>query len=131
MLTARRHRLSPFVHVIDDLGSLCGLAPLNGRWVPNTRLPVTCPTCLVKFAMARYVFCGVPESDQRRVTHIRSVGPEGVTKAGLLSAETLCHRPAGWDLELVGDTPLPHADGMCSVCVRELRRRRTGLTVDA
>lgn len=131
MLTARRHRLSPFVHVIDDLGSLCGAAPRDGRWIPNTKLPVSCPTCLVKFTAPRYVFCGVPSTDERKVTHIRLVGPEGVTKAGLLSAQTLCHQPAGWDvLDLVGRTPAAGTDGMCTGCIRELRRRRTGLDVD-
>lgn len=132
MLTARRHRLSPFVHVIDDLGSLCGLTALNGRWIPNSTLPVTCPTCLVRFTAPRYVFCGVPTTEERSTRHIRLVGPEGVTKAGVLSAQTLCHLAAGWDYaSLVGRTPAPNAEGLCGACVKELRRRRTGLLVDA
>lgn len=132
MLTARSHKLSPFVHAVDDAGAVCGARPRRRGWVPNTTLPITCARCLLRLSLPRYVYCGSPSSLDRRTTHIRLVGTEGITKTGGPGElKALCGRATGWDLELVAQTPRPGTAGICPGCVKELRRRRTGLPVSA
>lgn len=123
--------MSPFVHVVDDLGALCGAKPQRA-WVPNAKWPVTCPRCLYRMTRPRYVYCGAPAPAEVREMHIRLVGLEGVTKkSGPFELRALCGTAAGWDIELVEASPLPGTKGLCVTCVRELRRARTGLNVAA
>lgn len=133
LLTARTHKLIPVVHAVDDTGALCGARPRNGRWVPNTKLPVTCPKCMVRMTLPRYTLCLVPSSltsKRRPLRHIRRVGAEGVMKSsGPVRLETLCGANASHDLELLERTPTPGDESNCPRCVRAMRQERTGLSV--
>lgn len=128
MLTARSHRFSLIVHAIDDSGALCGARPKGGDWIASTRIPLNCPTCLVKSGLPRYAYCELPVAVQPPMRHIRQVGPEGMSKTGVVGGtRTLCNRVSGWDVSMVAATPAPGTSGLCPSCVSHLRGRRTGL----
>ncbi len=115
MIPARTRSLSPFVHAVDDEGALCGARPAR-EWVLTTKLPITCPMCLIESGKPRYAVCECPDGKTNSPLHLRLVGAEGVSKKGGMVVKTLCGKAVGWDVGLFH--PPIDRELLCPMCRR-------------
>lgn len=119
MLAARARQLTLTVHAVEGGGvAVCG-ARADGRWRLSSRLPITCPTCLLRLGSPRLAVCGTPSPRLREPLHLRVLSRQGFSPRGGPDTVTVCGRPAGWDVRLVGGRVVVPREGesLCRRCL--------------
>lgn len=118
-IAARTRRLAFTVHAVDDWGALCRRAEPQRNWLATT-LPISCARCLWALSEPRYALCTGPVD--ARVSHIRLVGAEGMTRSSRPGMRTLCNQIIGWDTAEVDARRPPVGTSVCHVCRDVLQR---------
>jgi hypothetical protein len=116
VLAARASKLSVVVHAVEGNGlGVCG-ARAQSQWRLSSRLPVTCPTCLLRMSRPRLAICGVPADNRREPLHLRLLSDKGFKPRAGPDTLTVCGRLPGWDEALVRGTLVRPDIELCRRC---------------
>lgn len=111
-VAARGSFLSLAVHAVEDAGAVCGARPRDGRWRLSTKLPVSCPRCLLTLGGHRLAVCetmGMP-----RALHLRMIGERGYKPREGIETRTLCGQLAVYDVGLLEGKPDAEVCARCA-----------------
>jgi len=115
-VAARASALSPVAHAVEDGGAVCGARP-KGSWRLTKRLPVNCPTCLLRLSMPRFALCELPQARARSMrVHVRQLGERGFKPRGGPDTLTICGQQPAWDTGIVRSRSELGGSEVCARC---------------